>query len=103
MALLEGKNRPRCGLSLGNGSSAEFYTSQGRSDQAITAYQRALTSLAEVRQNLLLVDPQVQFSFRDNVEPIYREFVSLLLAAEHNRSATVSRLISGFKARCTDQ
>ncbi|KPQ36652.1 MAG: hypothetical protein HLUCCA11_05650 [Phormidesmis priestleyi Ana] len=79
LALLEGKTVPdvayRWEWQLGR-----IYTSQGRSDQAITAYQRALTSLAEVRQNLLLVDPQVQFSFRDNVEPIYREFVSLLLA-----------------------
>ncbi len=47
--------------------------------QAMAAYQRSLTALAAVRQNLLLIDPQVQFSFRDNVEPIYREFVSLLL------------------------
>ena len=47
--------------------------------RAVSAYQQALKSLAAVRQNLLLVDPQIQFSFRDNVEPVYREFVSLLL------------------------
>jgi CHAT domain-containing protein len=51
-------------------------------DQAIAAYGRSLTALADVRQNLLLIDPQVQFSFRDNVEPIYREFVSLLLNSQ---------------------
>ncbi|MEL6352627.1 MAG: CHAT domain-containing protein [Cyanobacteria bacterium J06627_28] len=46
---------------------------------AIAAYQQALTSLNAVRQNLLLINLQAQFSFRDDVEPLYREFVTLLL------------------------
>ncbi len=46
---------------------------------ALLAYQQAIASLDAVRQNLLVIDPQVQFSFRDNVEPLYREYVSLLL------------------------
>lgn len=58
-------------------SIAQENTAQNQA--AIVAYQQALSSLAAVRQNLLLVDPQVQFSFRDNVEPVYREFISLLL------------------------
>ncbi|MEL6815755.1 MAG: CHAT domain-containing protein [Cyanobacteria bacterium J06598_3] len=47
---------------------------------AMSAYQQAIRSLAAVRQNLLAIDPQVQFSFRDTVEPLYREYVSLLLS-----------------------
>lgn len=56
-----------------------FAANQAGNQAAIAAYQQAIASLAAVRQNLLLVDPQVQFSFRDNVEPVYREFISLLL------------------------
>jgi CHAT domain-containing protein len=59
-----------------------LYRQQAQPSQGIAAYQRSLTALAAVRQNLLLIDPQVQFSFRDNVEPIYRELVSLLLGSQ---------------------
>ncbi|MEL7400770.1 MAG: hypothetical protein AAFN68_09390, partial [Pseudomonadota bacterium] len=59
---------------------------------AMSAYQQAIRSLAAVRQNLLAIDPQVQFSFRDTVEPLYREYVSLLLSplasAETKRAET---------------
>ena len=51
---------------------------------AYAAYQQAIESLATVRQNLSLVNPQLQLSFRDNVEPLYREFVTLLLGQRAN-------------------
>ncbi|MEL7356654.1 MAG: CHAT domain-containing protein [Cyanobacteria bacterium J06560_6] len=47
---------------------------------AMLAYQQAIASLETVRKSLRSIDPQVQFSFRDNVEPLYREYVALLLA-----------------------
>ena len=58
-------------------------TQQGKPQEAIAAYQTATTTLQSVRRDLLSVDPEVQFSFRDRVEPLYREFVSLLLQGEN--------------------
>jgi CHAT domain-containing protein/predicted negative regulator of RcsB-dependent stress response len=54
---------------------------QGRSDEAIAAYDAAIHSLTLLRQDLAAMNPDVQFSFRDRVEPIYRQFVQLLLQA----------------------
>ncbi|MBE9115309.1 CHAT domain-containing protein [Lusitaniella coriacea LEGE 07157] len=52
---------------------------QGDKRGAIAAYTRSLNALKSVRHDLLLAAADVQFSFRDNVEPIYREYVDLLL------------------------
>ncbi|MEA5621281.1 CHAT domain-containing protein [Cronbergia sp. UHCC 0137] len=47
--------------------------------QALAAYQDAVTTLASLRTDLVAINPEVQFTFRDSVEPVYREYVSLLL------------------------
>ncbi|MCT7962937.1 CHAT domain-containing protein [Laspinema sp. D1] len=46
---------------------------------AIAAYSEAVNSLQSLRSDLVAIDRQVQFSFRDRVEPLYRQLVSLLL------------------------
>ncbi|MGK7888780.1 MAG: CHAT domain-containing protein [Leptolyngbyaceae cyanobacterium] len=51
---------------------------QKRQD-AIMAYQQAIASIKQLRVDLAAVDPEAQFSFRDEIEPIYRDLVSLLL------------------------
>ena len=53
-----------------------------RQDQpgAIQAYEAAVNSLQQVRDDLLNVDTEVQFSFRDDVEPVYRQYIGLLLS-----------------------
>lgn len=52
---------------------------QGSIQGAITAYTAAIDNLKSVRNDLLIVNSEAQFSFRDNTEPIYRELVYLLL------------------------
>lgn len=42
-------------------------------------YTRAITTLQSLRQDLIAIDQDIQFSFREQVEPVYREFVDLLL------------------------
>ncbi len=53
--------------------------SQGKRKEAIAAYESAAQTLDKVRRDLLIINSDVQFSFRDNVEPLYRQLVSLLL------------------------
>ncbi|ERN42048.1 hypothetical protein KR51_00013830 [Rubidibacter lacunae KORDI 51-2] len=61
---------------------ARIRARQGQPDDAIAAYQTAVSTLQTVRGDLIAVNPDVQFSFRDNVEPLYRELVNLLLRSD---------------------
>ena len=56
-----------------------IYRARGQQQQAISTYETAIRSLDRVRGDLLAVDADVRFSFRDNVEPLYRELVNLLI------------------------
>ena len=49
---------------------------------AIIAYDRAIADLEILRGDLTAVNRDVQFSFRESVEPVYRESVALLLEAD---------------------
>ncbi|MFB2891544.1 CHAT domain-containing protein [Aerosakkonemataceae cyanobacterium BLCC-F50] len=52
---------------------------------AIAAYNSALETLKSLRGDLVAVNPNnpdVQFSFRESVEPVYRELVELLISGE---------------------
>ncbi len=48
-------------------------------DSAIAAYQEAIKTLNSLRRDLVATNLDVQFSFREGVEPVYRQLVSLLL------------------------
>ena len=49
---------------------------------AIAAYQAAVNTVNTIRPDLATLNPDVRFSFRDEVEPIYRELIDLLLRDE---------------------
>ncbi len=46
---------------------------------AVAAYTDAVKTLQSLRSDLASINPDVQFTFRDSVEPVYRELVELLL------------------------
>ncbi len=52
---------------------------EGTLPAAIAAYEVALTTLKSLRSDLVAINPDIQFSFREGVEPVYREYVDLLL------------------------
>lgn len=52
---------------------------RGNAQGAIAAYDAAVNNLGALRSDLVAVNPDVQFSFRETVEPVYRQFVDLLL------------------------
>ncbi|MBI4781676.1 MAG: CHAT domain-containing protein [Oscillatoriophycideae cyanobacterium NC_groundwater_1537_Pr4_S-0.65um_50_18] len=58
-----------------------IYTQQRQPELAIAHYTAALETLKSVRADLRAIDAEVQFSFRDAVEPVYRELVELRLSA----------------------
>lgn len=52
---------------------------QGDSQGATAAYTLAIKSLKSLRSDLIALNPDTQFDFRDEVEPVYRRLVTLLL------------------------
>lgn len=52
---------------------------QGNRPQAIGAYSEAVKTLSSIRNDLVSNALDVQFSFRESVEPVYRQLVGLLL------------------------
>jgi CHAT domain-containing protein len=54
---------------------------QGRTTDAIAVYSQVVDTLSTIRGDLVAINPEAQFSFRERVEPIYRELVQLLLAS----------------------
>lgn len=58
---------------------------QNKRTDAIAAYNQAVETLSILRGDLIAMNPEVQFSFREQVEPIYRELVQLLLQDNPNQ------------------
>ncbi|MGP1373848.1 MAG: CHAT domain-containing protein [Almyronema sp.] len=88
---------------------------QGQTKAAIAAYQAAIETLQTLRSDLVAINPEVRFSFRQGVEPIYRELVDLLLqpasandleqenllkARDVIESLQVAELVNFFRADC---
>ena len=48
--------------------------------EAIAFYQQAVENLSDIRQDLVAFNPESQYSFRESVEPVYRQFVELLIS-----------------------
>jgi CHAT domain-containing protein len=59
---------------------------QDRDASSIASYRQAINHLGALRNDLAALDADVQFSFRNSVEPVYRELVALLLKDEQKTS-----------------
>ncbi|WP_196523662.1 CHAT domain-containing protein [Nostoc commune] len=62
---------------------------KGDIKSAIASYNVAYKTLQSLRGDLVAINPDVQFSFRENIEPVYRELVELLLRSPQGNSASV--------------
>ena len=56
-----------------------IYQLQNQTQQALQAYNETYESLQSLRRNLVAINPEMQFAFRDRIEPVYRERAALLL------------------------
>ncbi|UBF25613.1 CHAT domain-containing protein [Kovacikia minuta CCNUW1] len=61
---------------------------QGNLTLAIAAYDRAIATLETIRGDILTANRDLQFDFRDTVDPLYRESVALRLRLESNSGTT---------------
>jgi CHAT domain-containing protein len=62
---------------------------QGKRVESIASYTEAVSSLKSLRGDLVAINSDVQFSFRESVEPVYRQLVDLLLDAHPSQDALV--------------
>lgn len=60
---------------------------QGKIDNAIASYDTAVNNLQALRSDLVAVNRDVQYSFKESVEPVYRESVALLLESQQNNKS----------------
>lgn len=86
---------------------------QGKRTDAIAAYREAVNTLQTLRKDLVDINQDVQFSFRESVEPVYRQLVDLILqssspenlqeARELIESLQLAELDNFFREACLDQ
>ena len=65
----------------------------GNQEGAIASYTEAVNALEFLRSDLVVTNADVQFSFREQVEPVYRELVSLLLTPVNNQPVSQNNLL----------
>ena len=59
-----------------------IFKAQGKTEPAILAYTQATNNLQALRSDLVTISSDVKYSFREKIEPVYRELVALLLQPE---------------------
>ncbi|MEQ9001123.1 MAG: CHAT domain-containing protein [Coleofasciculus sp. B1-GNL1-01] len=74
---------------------ARLHKVQGNRNDAIAAYTEAVSALQSLRRDIAAVNPDLQFSFRDSIEPLYRQFVALLLTQDDQEQTQTLR--AGFE------
>jgi CHAT domain-containing protein/predicted negative regulator of RcsB-dependent stress response len=86
---------------------------KGDKKNAIAVYKNAQETLQSLRSDLVAISSQLQFSFRESVEPIYRELADLLLqpgasqdnlkqAREVIEALQLAQLDNFFRDACLD-
>ena len=57
-----------------------IYKDRAETRKAIASYQQAVNNLGKIREDLVAFNPESQYSFRESVEPVYRQLVELLIS-----------------------
>ncbi|AFY58025.1 hypothetical protein Riv7116_5657 [Rivularia sp. PCC 7116] len=70
-----------------------LYRRQGDIKKAMRFYDAAWKILKSLRSDLVAVDSNVQFSFRESIEPVYRQYADLLLKTPRNKQPSKQKLI----------
>ena len=86
---------------------------QGKIEKAIAAYTQATNNLQSLRGDLIAISSDIRYSFREQIEPVYRELAALLLNPQASQadlnqgrqiieSLQVAELDNFFREACLD-
>ncbi|MBD2103733.1 CHAT domain-containing protein [Leptolyngbya sp. FACHB-261] len=67
-------------LYLWEWQAGRIFKAQNRQPEAIQAYEQAVNTLETIRGDILIASRDLQFDFRDTVDPIYRDLAELRLS-----------------------
>jgi CHAT domain-containing protein len=62
---------------------AKLYERDGNTQQAISSYEATLNSVNQIRNGILQLNSEIQYDFRDLTEPIYRQYIGLILKSSN--------------------
>ncbi|MGF1568499.1 MAG: CHAT domain-containing protein [Nodosilinea sp.] len=65
----------------------------GDIDLALETYAKSITTLNSVRTDILTTDRELQFDFRDTVEPVYRQYIALQLQQATSTTAATKQIV----------
>jgi tetratricopeptide (TPR) repeat protein len=77
------------------GQAGRILKATGKAQQAIPVYEQAIATLQSIRGDIVAANKDLQFDFRDAVEPVYRELIELLLESPAPVNASVTAQFSG--------
>ncbi|WP_313954528.1 CHAT domain-containing protein [Aulosira sp. FACHB-615] len=80
-------------LYLWEWQTGRILKAQGKFDSAISAYEQAIKTLDTIRRDILTANRDIQFDFRDTIEPIYRDLVELRLRKEQPIQTATKSLV----------
>ena len=69
-------------------------TKENKNQQALDAYAQSVEDLKSLRFDIASTNPELQFSFRDSVEPVYRQYIALLLRSPQPSQANLRKSIA---------
>ena len=67
--------------------AGRIYQASNRPEAAKAAYRGAITTLQKLREEIAHASPELQVDVKDEVEPVYREFLDLLLEGQPKPTA----------------
>ena len=65
---------------------------QGKTQEALTTFTQAINTLQGLRRDLVSINPEVQFTFRESIDPLYRHYVTLLLQPQDQQPVSPDKL-----------
>ncbi|MDJ0618176.1 MAG: CHAT domain-containing protein [Calothrix sp. MO_192.B10] len=72
---------------------------QGNIQSAIASYDNAISDLQTLRSDLVAVNRDVQYTFKESVEPVYRQSVALLLQSQQTNPSNKVKILEKARQR----
>lgn len=73
--------------------AGRIYKTLGNLEKAISSYKQAIATLQSTRSDIVTANKDLQFDVRDQVEPVYRELLTLLLDNGQNKPGNIKEAV----------